>query len=401
MALELLCPAGDRDRLQMAVRYGADAVYLASKEFGMRTASSNFTFEELKDACTLAHNSNVKVYLTVNTLPRPREAMQLPEFLKNAASAGVDAFIIADVGIIELAKNTVPEMEIHASTQTGIVNHLTANTLYKMGCKRVVLARELNLDEIKDIRDNIPDDLELETFVHGAMCMSVSGRCLISDYLTGRDANRGACTQPCRWNYHLMEEKRPGIYLPVFEDENGTTIMSARDLCMIEHLKEVRDAGVISFKIEGRAKSSYYTAVVTNAYRAAMDALIEGREFPQWTKDELNKISHREYNTGFYFGRERIMQSYCEGGYIQEWEVSGIVEKVEDGRLYLIEKNKFCEGDVLELMSPKDKPIQITVADLRDKDGSAIPFANCPHMEASIPFSGKAPAGSILRKKVK
>lgn len=401
MALELLCPAGDKERLQMAVGYGADAVYLASKEFGMRTASSNFTFEELRDACTFAHSNNVKVYLTVNTLPRPREAMLLTEFLKNAHLAGVDAFIIADVGIIELAKNTVPQMEIHASTQTGIVNHLTANTLYKMGCKRVVLARELNLDEIKDIRENVPDELEIEAFVHGAMCMSVSGRCLISDYMTGRDANRGACTQPCRWNYHLMEEKRPGVFLPVFEDENGTTIMSARDLCMIEHLGKLRDAGVISFKIEGRAKSSYYTAVVTNAYRAAMDALIEGRAFPQWAREELNKISHREYNTGFYFGREKVMQSYCEGGYIQEWEVSGIVKGTENGRLYLIEKNKFCEGDVLELMSPKEKPVRITVSDLRDKDNNPISFANCPHMEASFLFSGAAHEGSILRRKVK
>ena len=400
MALELLCPAGDKERLSMAIRYGADAVYLASKEFGMRTASSNFTFEELEEACKLAHANNVKIYLTVNTLPRPREAIGLPEFLKTAEKAGVDAFIIADVGIIEMAKNLCPDVEIHASTQTGIVNHLTANTLYKMGCKRVVLARELNLDEIKDIRDNIPDDLELETFVHGAMCMSVSGRCLISDYLTGRDANRGACTQPCRWNYYLMEEKRPGIYIPVFEDEHGTSIMSARDMCMIENLKEIRDAGVISFKIEGRAKSSYYTAVVTNAYRAAMDALIEGREFPAWAREELNKISHREYNKGFYFGRERIMQSYCDGGYIQEWEVSGLVEGVKDGRLHLIEKNKFCEGDVLELMSPKEKPRQIVVKDLRDGEGNPIPFANCPHMEASMPFEGDAPKGSILRRKV-
>jgi len=324
---ELLCPAGDFERLKTAIKYGADAVYIGATDFGMRTAPSNFTIEQLYEAADYAHQRGVKLHLTVNTLPRCYETPALPDFLKQAGASGVDALIIADIGIVALARKLLPDIEIHASTQTGIVNELTARTLYDMGVKRVVLAREVSLEEIKVMRSRLPEELEIETFIHGAMCMSISGRCVISNYLTGRDANRGECSQPCRWNYHLMEEKRPGIFLPVFEDEHGTTILNAKDLCMIEHLKELADAGIASFKIEGRAKSPYYVGVVVNAYRTALDAAMEGKPVPEWALRELDTVSHREYSTGFYYGRQPHQQSYYAGGYVQDWEVSAVVEK--------------------------------------------------------------------------
>ena len=398
MAIELLSPVGDVERLAAAIRYGANAVYLGATQFGMRVASTNFSLDQLADAVKLAHQSNVKVFLTVNILPRPEEAMELEGFLKSAEDAGIDALIIADIGIIMLARRVVPNMEIHASTQTGIVNHLTATELYNMGCSRVVLARELTFEEIKQIRDNTPPELELEAFVHGAMCMSVSGRCVISNYLTGRDANRGECTQPCRWNYHLVEEKRPGVYFPVSEDESGTTILNARDLCMIEHLKKLRDVGITSFKIEGRAKSSYYTAVVTNAYRTALDAVNAGVECPEWAIKELDKISHREYSQGFYFGRAPMMQSYYKGGYVHDWEVSAIVDSCEDGFLTLSERNKFSVGDSLELLSPGEPPINLKVSQIFDANDNPVETANHPMDKFKIPFDGKATTGSILRR---
>ncbi|WMJ83490.1 peptidase U32 family protein [Oscillospiraceae bacterium LTW-04] len=395
---ELLCPAGDFERLQTAIRYGADAVYLGSTQFGMRAAPSNFTMEQLAEAADYAHARGVKLHLTVNTLPRCDEAAALPEFLVQVARTGIDALIIADLGVLTTARKLLPDMEIHASTQTGIVNHLTANALYDLGVKRVVLARELTFDEIKTIRAKTPQELELEVFIHGAMCMSVSGRCVISNYLTGRDANRGECSQPCRWSYHLMEEKRPGIFLPVFEDEHGSTILNAKDLCMIEHLRELADAGIASFKIEGRAKSPYYVGVVANAYRAALDAAMEGKSAPQWTLRELQTVSHREYSTGFFYGREPLQQSYYAGGYVQDWEVSAVVERCENGRLYLIEKNRFAQGDVLELLEPGQQPRQLTVEDLRDEAGEPLDAARHPHMKISIACQGNASVGAMLRR---
>ncbi|HWP51027.1 MAG TPA: U32 family peptidase [Clostridia bacterium] len=395
---ELLCPAGDFDRLQTAIRYGANAVYLGATNFGMRAAPANFTPEQLSEAAAYAHARGVKLHLTVNTLPRCDETPALPEFLAQVGRSGIDALIIADLGVLTLARQLLPDMELHASTQTGIVNELTANALYNMGVKRVVLARELTLEEIKTIRARTPKDLELEVFIHGAMCMSVSGRCVISNYLTGRDANRGECSQPCRWNYHLMEEKRPGIFLPVFEDEHGSTVLNAKDLCMIKHLRELAHAGIASFKIEGRAKSPYYVGVVANAYRAALDAAMRGEAAPEWTLRELQTVSHREYSTGFFFGREPLQQSYYAGGYVQDWEVSAVVERCENGRLYLIEKNRFAQGDVLELLEPGQQPRQLIVSDLHDEDGEPLEAARHPHMKISIAYDGSASEGAMLRR---
>ena len=275
---EVLSPAGDMECLNSAINFGADAVFLAGSEFGMRTASKNFDKTDLKAAVELAHSKGVKIYVTCNTLPRNSELTRLPEFLAYAQDCGVDAFIIADLGVFEMAKQYAPKVDLHVSTQAGIVNYATANAFYNMGAKRVVLARELPLEEIAEIRAKIPKDLEIECFVHGAMCVSFSGRCLISSYLTGRDANRGDCAQPCRWKYHLYEENRQGQYFPVEETDKGTFLYNSRDLCMIEHIPELVKAGISSLKIEGRAKSAYYAAVITNAYRVAIDAYLKSKK---------------------------------------------------------------------------------------------------------------------------
>ena len=294
--LEILSPAGDMERLEAALDYGADAVYLGGKSFGMRAGPSNFDNTELKTAVEMAHKRGVLVYLTCNTLPHNDEIPHFKEFLDNAIDAKVDAVIVNDIGLLSLVKKYAPNMEIHISTQAGIVNYVTANEFYNMGAKRVVLARELSLDEIAEIRAKTPKDLDIECFVHGAMCVSFSGRCLLSSYLVNRDANRGDCAQPCRWGYHLMEEKRNGQYFPVFEDEKGTYILNAKDMCMIEHLDKLAKAGIKSFKIEGRAKSAYYVSVITNAYRMSVDFLRNNPDdydkLPSWIKEEVYKVSH-------------------------------------------------------------------------------------------------------------
>lgn len=394
---ELLCPAGDRSRLEAAVRYGADAVYLGASEFGMRAAPRNFSFDDLAEAVEFAHAHNVKVHVTVNTMPRPDETPRLPDFLRRVGETGVDALIIADFGILTMARDLLPDMELHASTQTGIFNELTANALGALGVRRVVLARELSLDEIRVIRERTDPSIELETFIHGAMCMSVSGRCTISNFLVDRDANRGACAQPCRWNYYLMEEKRPDLYLPIVEDEHGTTILSARDLCMIEHLRELADAGISSFKIEGRAKTAYYVAVVTNAYRAALDAMAEGKPFPAWTLHELDTISHREYSTGFYYGRGE--QSYHPGGYVQDWEIAAIALSAEDGYLTVSERNRFYDGETLELLEPGLPPREVPVSGLQTPEGEPLSSINHPNAVVRFPFAGAVQAGAVLRRK--
>jgi putative protease len=302
---ELLAPAGGRERLEAAVRFGADAVYLAGKEFGMRAASPNFGPEELASAVEYAHDAGVRVYLTCNNVMRNDDFGRLPDFLRMARDAGVDALIVTDLGVLDLVRKVAPKMEIHISTQAGVTSWASANAFYRLGAKRVVLARELTLEEIAEIRAKTPADLELEAFVHGAMCVSFSGRCLLSEYFTGRDANRGDCAQPCRWKYALMEQTRPGRYLPVAEDGDGSYFLNSRDLCMIGHIPELVRAGVSSLKIEGRAKSAYYAAVTTNAYRCALDEYAEHPEtpLPGWIAEELNKISHREYSTGFLLRR--------------------------------------------------------------------------------------------------
>ena len=364
--LELLAPAGDFERLEMALRYGADAVYLAGKEFGLRAAAGNFDNEELVKAIELAHGMGKKVYVTCNTLPREEELNRLPEYLAFLNEAGPDALIIADLGVLALAKRFAPKLALHVSTQLGVVNSATANVLHAMGADTVVLARELPLDEIRKIRANTPSELRLEAFVHGAMCVSFSGRCLLSNYMTGRDANRGECAQPCRWKYSLMEEKRPGQYFEI-EDDGGTYIMNSNDLCMIEHLQDLMEAGVTSFKIEGRMKSAYYAAVVTNAYRHALDAVAAGDPVPEVWVRETEMVSHRPYCTGFYLGGEPG-QCY-DGTYETGADIVAVVERCdEDGNAVLTQRNKFFTGDELELLTPTDEPISFTVRSaFRDK----------------------------------
>ena len=380
----------------MALHYGADAVYLAGTQFGMRAAAGNFTFPELKLATELAHANGTAVHMTCNTLPREDELSQLPEFLTQAQDAGVDAFIIADLGVMAAAEKYAPKVSRHVSTQLGVINSATANVLFDMGADRVVLARETPMEDIRKIRANTPKELEIEAFVHGAMCVSFSGRCLLSNYLTGRDANRGACAQPCRWKYHLVEEKRPGEYFEISED-NGTHIMNSRDMCMIEHIPELIDAGVTSFKIEGRMKSAYYAAAVTNAYRHAIDYAQKGEALPQVWIDELNKVSHRPYCTGFYYGDPG--QHFAEASYFSDAYVCAVVEScAEDGLAELTQRNRFCIGDTVELLTNEGEPIPFTVTELWDENGEAI--AATPHamMKFKMRLPVKCSALSILRR---
>lgn len=394
---EVLVPAGDMERLEAALRYGADAVYLGGKQHSMRSAPKNFTLEELAAGCKKAHAQGVRVYCTVNTLLKNEEVEALPAYLHDLAGCGVDAVILADMGVLMLCRREVPELEVHISTQAGVTNYLTARELYKLGAKRVVLARELSLEEIRGIRQNTPPELELEYFVQGAMCVSFSGRCLLSNYFTGRDGNRGECAQPCRWRYHLVEETRPGQYFPISEEENGTYILNAKDLCLLPHLDKLRDAGVDSFKIEGRAKSAYYVAVAANAYRCAAD-LLKNEVYtpPQWLLEEPDKLSHRPYCTGFLFGRPEDSQQ-VPGGYIRTWEAAGVVEGWEKGRLLCSQRNKFQLGDTLEALLPGKPPVKIPVEDLRNGEGEPIQATPHATMAFSLPWEEPLPAGTILR----
>ena len=393
---ELLAPAGDLERLQMALHYGADAVYLAGTQFGMRAAAGNFTFPELKLATELAHANGTAVHMTCNTLPREDELSQLPEFLEQAQDAGVDAFIIADLGVMAAAEKYAPKVSRHVSTQLGVINSATANVLFDMGADRVVLARETPMEDIRKIRANTPKELEIEAFVHGAMCVSFSGRCLLSNYLTGRDANRGACAQPCRWKYHLVEEKRPGEYFEISEDK-GTHIMNSRDMCMIEHIPELIDAGVTSFKIEGRMKSAYYAAAVTNAYRHAIDYALKGEALPKVWIDELNKVSHRPYCTGFYYGDPG--QHFAEASYFSDAYVCAVVENcADDGFAELTQRNRFCVGDMVELLTNEGEPISFAVTELWDENGEAITATPHAMMKFKMRLPVNCSALSILRR---
>lgn len=402
--IELLSPAGDTERLKLAIKFGADAVYVGGSKFGMRSNPSNFDADQLKNAVEFVHKNNKKLYLTCNTLPRSYELGQMPDFLKYAQKIGVDAFIIADMGVLTLAKKYAPDVDIHISTQAGIVNYEAANAYYNMGASRVVTARELSLDEIKVIRDHCPPALEIEAFVHGAMCMSFSGRCILSDYLTGRDANRGDCAQPCRWKYSLVEEKRPGEYFPVNEEENGTYIFNSKDLCMIRHIPELVAAGIDSFKIEGRAKSEYYTAAVTHAYRAAIDEYLKdpSEDFKpsQWILDEMDRMSHREYTTGFYFGPIRKGQVTEYGGYVRSWEVCALFKSINGNRLTVSQRNRFFEGERLEVLEPFKRPYTITVSDLYcETDGEKTSVANKATAVYSFETDRPVSEDTIFRRK--
>lgn len=396
--LELLSPAGDFECLQSALIYGCDAVYLGGKMFGMRAGSKNFDMETLEDAVKLAHSKGVKVYLTCNTLPTNDEAEQFPQFIKNAEKCGIDAVIVCDIGVMSMVKQYAPDLEIHMSTQVGIVNYVTANELYKMGAKRIVLAREVCIEEIKKIRDKIPDDMEIEAFVHGAMCVSFSGRCLLSTYLTGRDANRGECAQPCRWKYYLMEEKRQGQFFQLNESDEGSYILNAKDMCMIEHLGKLAEAGVSSFKIEGRAKSAYYVATVTNAYRHALDCMKKDQALPQWVKEEVFKVSHRPYCTGFYFDHPNACQYYPDSGYLREYDFVGVVDGYDNGILHLTQRNYFTKNDKLEILSPDGVPVEFKPEHIYNEQGQEIEIANRATEKLSIPYQKSFPAHSILRR---
>lgn len=395
--IELLAPAGDMERLEMAVAYGADAVYLAGTTFGMRSFAGNFTPEELKRAVALCHKKGVRVHVTCNTMPRNDEVARLPEWLTYLDQVGVDAVILADVGVMALAGKYAPHVQRHISTQASIVNYETARAWHDLGADRVILARELSLDEIREIRAKTPPELELEAFAHGAMCVSYSGRCLLSNYMTGRDSNRGACAQPCRYKYALMEEKRPGEYFPVYEDEKGTYIMNSRDMCTIDHVAELIDAGLDSLKLEGRAKSAYYAAIVTGAYRHAIDAVLAGQPLDPVWRDEVEHISHRHYSTGFYFGQPG--QFTEDSRYIRDWQIVAKVRScTPDGRAVLTLNNKFSVGDQLELVGPGLRPCPVTVKALWDEDGQSLDQVRKPQMVFQLDLPCQAPPLSLLRR---
>ena len=397
--LELLSPAGDMEKLKMAVLYGADAVYLAGTDFGMRAFAGNFTPEELPQAVKFAHDHGVKAHVTVNIMPRNDEVKNLPAYLERLDDAGVDALILADLGAFTLAGKYAPRCERHISTQQSIANYECANAWYDLGAKRVVLARELSLNEIIGIRQNTPKDLEIETFGHGAMCVSYSGRCLLSNYMTGRDSNRGECAQPCRYQYALMEEKRPGEYFPVFEDEKGTYILNSRAMCTIDYLKDLIDAGIDCIKIEGRAKSAYYAAIVTGAYRHAIDDVYAGRPIDPVWRDEVDHISHRVYSTGFYYGHPG---QYVENSrYIREWQIVAKVESCdENGRALCSLNNKFQLGDALEVVGPDTRPFSVTATGMTDLEGNPIDEARTPQMPFYLQLPQQVPAHSMIRRSV-
>ena len=396
---ELLAPAGDWEKLQMAVLYGADAVYLAGTSFGMRSFAGNFSDEELPRAVEFAHRRGVKVHATVNTMPRSGEVDRLPEHLEKLNDAGVDALILADLGAFTLAGKYAPRCQRHISTQQSIANYACAQAWFDLGAQRVVLARELGMDEIREIRRRVDPALEIETFCHGAMCVSYSGRCLLSNYMTGRDSNRGACAQPCRYQYALMEEKRPGEYFPVFEDEKGTYIMNSRDMCMIDHLDDLMDAGVDCLKIEGRAKSAYYAAIVTGAYRHVLDDAAAGRPIDPVWRDEVEHVSHRHYSTGFFYGQPG--QFYEDARYIRDWQICAVVtDCTPEGLATLSLRNTFGAGDAVEVVGPDTKPFSMTAPMMTDAEGLPLAEPKTPQMVFTMQLPRPVPPMSFIRHAV-
>ncbi len=396
---ELLAPAGDPERLRMAVLYGADAVYLAGTDFGMRAFAGNFTPEQMREAVDFAHSHGVRVHCTVNTMPRNDEIARLPEHLEQLNELGVDALIVADLGAFTLAGKYAPRCQRHISTQASICNYETARAWYDLGASRVILAREVGLAEIREIREKTPPELEIEAFVHGAMCVSYSGRCLLSNYMTGRDSSRGACAQPCRYQYALMEEKRPGEYFPIEEDEQGTYILNSRDMCMIDHLRDLTEAGLSSLKIEGRAKSAYYAAIVTGAYRHGLDAVAAGEEIDPVWRDEVEHVSHRPYSTGFYYGPPG--QYYANSRYVREWQVVALVVDCDpEGNATLSLRNKFRTGDTVELVGPDLRPFAMTVGQMQDETGAVLEEPRTPQMIFRMKLPKAVPPYTLVRHAV-
>ena len=404
---ELLAPAGDLERLRYAINYGADAVYCSLPEFGMRSAPANFTPEQLAEGVIYAHARGRKVYLTMNTLPTNEEADRLPEAIKAAAAAGVDAFIVADLGVLEACKQFAPEIDVHMSTQTGITNWAAARAAYNMGAKRVVLAREMSLQDIAALRDKTPPELEIEAFVHGAMCMSISGRCLLSNYMAGRDANRGQCAQPCRWQYELREKGSNGEYFTIEQDERGSFIMNSRDMRLIEYIPEIVDAGIMSLKIEGRMKSIAYVATVVNAYRMAIDeykrSIDEGREYkvPASVMRELELASHRPYTTGFAFGDPGAEgQETRSGGYVADGAIAAVVISYDGrtGTAFVAQRNKFYDGEELSILSPGDIGRSFKVSGITNEAGERVQSTPHPKEKLYIGCKQELKPGDILRK---
>lgn len=394
---ELLAPAGDMERLRMAVLYGADAVYLAGTSFGMRAFAGNFEGDELRAAVDYAHRSGVRVHCTINTMPRNDEVARLPAHLELLDDAGVDAVIVADLGAFTLAGRHAPRCKRHISTQASVCNYETARVWHDLGASRVILAREVGLGELREIRAKTPPELELEAFVHGAMCVSYSGRCLLSNYMTGRDSSRGACAQPCRYQYALMEEKRPGEYFPIEEDAQGTYILNAKDLCMIDHLDDLCAAGLTSLKIEGRAKSAYYAAIVTGAYRHCLDSVVAGETPDAVWRDEVEHVSHRPYSTGFYYGAPE--QHYETSRYLREWQVVALVTDCDDdGNATLSLRNKFRTGEELEVVGPNLRPFPLTAPLMTDAQGAPLEEPRNPQMVFHMKLPRPVPAYTLVRR---
>lgn len=401
---ELLVPASSLEVLKVAVIYGADAVYIGGEAFGLRAKAKNFSKEDMREGIAFAHAHGVKVYVTVNILAHNRDLEGVREYLQELKEIGPDALIIADPGIFMYAKEICPEIERHISTQANNTNYETYRFWYNLGAKRVVSARELSLEEIREIRAHIPDDMEIETFIHGAMCISYSGRCLLSNYFTGRDANQGACTHPCRWKYAVVEEKRPGEYLPVYENERGTYIFNSKDLCMIEHIPELIEAGIDSFKIEGRMKTALYVATVARTYRKAIDDYLTSpekyKENMDWYLEQISNCTYRQFTTGFFFGKpSEESQIYDNNTYIKEYTYLGIVgERNEEGLYQIEQRNKFSVGEQIEVMKPDGRNIPVTVKRILDEDGNEMESAPHPKQVLYIDLGQELEMYDILRR---
>ncbi|WP_286904368.1 peptidase U32 family protein [Clostridium sp. UBA1652] len=399
---ELLAPAGSLEKLKTAIDYGADAVYLGGNKLNLRAFADNFTNEQIKEGVEYAHQRGKKVYMTLNVIPHNGDLYGLEDYLKEIYSLEVDAIIVADPGIIATARDVVPDLEIHLSTQANNTNWRSAKFWYDQGVKRIVLARELTMKEVKDIRENLPEECEIEAFIHGSMCMSYSGRCVMSNYMTGRDSNRGACAQPCRYKYYLVEEKRPGEYFPIIEDDKGSYIMNSKDLCMIEHIPELMESGIYSFKIEGRMKSSYYVAAIVKSYRQAIDAYLknpEGYELKQSWVDNLLKVSHRSYHTGFYFN-EPNKQVYDTSSYVRDYDIVGVVKSYdEESKIATIEqRNRVFEGDKVEVLGPVGENYEIVLSDMHDGKGDKIEVAPRAQMIFTIKVDAPLKVKDMLIK---
>ena len=402
---ELLAPAGDLEKLKIAVLYGADAVYFGGETFSLRAGAGNFTYEEMKEGIEFAHAHGAKCHLTVNIFAHNEDIEPFIDYLKRVKDLGIDAFIASDPGVIDMIQEYIPDAEIHLSTQANMTNYRTANFWYKRGLRRLVTARELTLEEIKELKANIPEDMELETFIHGAMCISYSGRCLLSNYFTGRDANQGACTHPCRWKYAVVEEKRPNEYLPVYENERGTYIFNSKDLCMIEHIPDILDAGIDSLKIEGRMKTALYVATVARTYRKAIDDYLESPELyaknMPWYLDQISNCTYRQFTTGFFYGKpSEEAQIYDSNTYVKEYTYLGIVGEQNEEGLYRIEqRNKFSVGEEIEVMKPDGRNEVVTVKRIVDEKGNDMESAPHPQQVLFIDLGQPLDMYDILRRK--